>query len=302
MVYTLEKNKVIQDYKMVTVYATDKKIPFNKMFLQKLDLMIDRVTQKNPKLDAVFQNEGGEGLGKTSFSVAQYYYIAWKTKKKFTHKNVFFDVGKAIEYAQSTEGEIIVFDEPATAVLKVQWRNKIQQDLITLLMLARKKRHFIIFNFVKFYRFNEYIVVDRCLGMAHLYERKDRKGYAFAYIPRGNLESLYNDAIKKHYRNYFKYSIFTGEFPDVLNPEKKYNLLDLFDVEEYEKEKDKAILNIGKSPKKETSPERKDLLKLKKLVGSLKPPIKTKTELAEKLGLDTKTLWAWGKIPDNDIE
>lgn len=300
MVYISEKNKDIQDYKMVTVYMTDRKIPFNKMFIEKADLMIERITQKNPKLDAVFQFEGGEGLGKTSFSVALYYYIAWKTKKKFTHKNVFFDVGKAIEYAQSTERQVIVFDEPATAVLKVQWRNKVQQDLITLLMLARMKRHFIIFNFVKFYKFNEYIVVDRCLGMAHLYERRDRKGYAFAYIPRGNLEDLYNDAIKKHRRNYFKYSVFTGEFPDVLNPERKYNLLDLFDIEEYEREKRKAISNIGKTPKKETSPERKYLLKLKKLVGSLKPPIKTREELAEKLGMHRNTLNEWVKIVQDD--
>ena len=69
---------------MVTVYLTDKKIPFNRAFIQKLDLMIERTTQKNPKLDAVFQNEGGEGLGKTTFSVAQGYYIAWKTNKSFS--------------------------------------------------------------------------------------------------------------------------------------------------------------------------------------------------------------------------
>jgi hypothetical protein len=37
--------------------------------------------------------------------------------------------------------------------------------------------------------------------------------------------------LSKHKRNYFKYSIFTGEFPDVLNPEKSYNILDIFDID-----------------------------------------------------------------------
>jgi len=281
---------------MVTLYLTDKKIPFNKEFIKKLDLMIDRIMQKNPKLDAVFQNEGGEGLGKTSYSAAQGYYIAWKTGKTFSHKNMFFDVKKAIDFAKSTEGQIIIFDEPAKGVLKMQWRNKLQQDLIELLMLSRKKRHFIIFNFVKFYKFNEYIVVDRCLGMTHLYERRDRKGYAFAYIPRDYLEDLYNDAIKKHKRHYFKYSIFTGDFPDVLNPEKSYNILDKFDIEWYEKEKDKAIASIGEVVKDKTGPDRKALLKLKKAIGSIKCPITGKVDLGKQIGVSEVTLYAWAKI------
>lgn len=285
---------------MVTVYLTDKKIPFNKMFIEKLDLMIDRVMQKNPKLDAVFENEGGEGLGKTSFSVAQAYYISWKTGKPFSEKNIFADVSKAIKFAQETEGQIIIFDEPAKGVLKAQWRNKLQQDLIQLLMLARKKRHFIIFNFVKFYKFNEYIVVDRCLGMAHLYERKDKKGYAFTYIPRGYLESLYNDAIKKHQRNYFKYGIFSGEFPDVLNPEKEYNLLDKINIDAYEKEKDKAIATIGSNDNERTSPVRKELNKLKILLSNAKFPIKNKRDLSEKLGYHRVTVCKWAKLPLDD--
>jgi hypothetical protein len=285
---------------MVTVYLTDKKIPFNKEFIEKLDLMIERITQKNPKLDAVFQNEGGEGLGKTTYSVAQGYYIAWKTKRSFSERNVFTDVKKAVDFAKTTESQIIIFDEPAKAVLKTKWRGILQQNLIELLMLSRKKRHFIIFNFVKFYKFNEYIVVDRCLGMAHLYERKDRKGYAFAYIPRGYLEDLYNDAIKKHQRNYFKYSIFTGEFPDVLNPEKEYNILDKFDFNAYDKEKDRVIRSIGTIDSVTTNKDRLELLKLKNKVGKLKCPIKTKEELAEKMGITTVTLWSWGNIKEKE--
>lgn len=287
---------------MVTVYLTEKKIPFNKAFIGKLDLMIERIQQKNPKLDAVFQNEGSEGIGKTTYSVAQAYYISYKTGMPFSEKNVFLDLKKAIDFAKSTEKQIIIFDEPAKGVLKAQWRNVLQQNLIELLMLSRKKRHFLIFNFVKFYKFNEYIVVDRCLGMAHLYERKDVKGYAFAYIPRAKLEDLYNDAIKKHQRNYFRYSLFTGEFPDVLNPEKKYNILDSFNYEAYDKEKDRVIATIGEKEEVSIHPDSIALLKVKKSMHQFEYPIKNQTHLAKQLGFTMKTLYLWFKKLDNSSE
>jgi hypothetical protein len=275
---------------MVTVYETDKKIPFNREFIRKMDLMIERITQKNPKLDAVFQNEGGEGLGKTTFSVAQGYYISYKTGIPFSEKNVFLDIKKAIDFAKDTEKQIIIFDEPAKGVLKMQWRTQLQQNLIELLMLSRKKRHFMIFNFVKFYKFNEYIVVDRCLGMAHLYERRDRKGYAFAYIPRSRLEDLYNDAVKKHQRNYFKHSVFTGEFPDVLNPDKKYNLLDKFDYEAYDKEKDRVISSIGEQkPEEKVIDERAIRVKIVQEMKKNCPKLTFK-QLSEMLGVGKTTI------------
>jgi hypothetical protein len=288
---------------MVTVYLTDKKIPFNKAFIQKFDLMIERVTQKNPKADAVFQNEGGEGMGKTTFSCAQAYYIAYKTGRTFSEKNVFLDIKKAIDFAKSTEGQIIIFDEPAKGVLKMQWRNILQQNLIELLMLSRKKRHFIIFNFVKFYKFNEYIVVDRCLAMAHLYEqRNNKKVYAFAYIPKMKLEDLYNDAIKKHQRNYFKYCLFTGEFPDVLNPEKKYNILDSFNYDAYDKEKDRVIATIGDKDKEPNGKERVAILKLRHNVGNLVFPIRTKTDFCKQLGISRVQHSRWAQIDIENID
>ena len=283
---------------MVTVYETDKQIPFNREFIKKINLMIERITQKNPKQDAVFQFEGGEGLGKTSFSAVTGYYIVHKTGKTFSDKNMFFELKDAIDFAKNTEKQIVIFDEPAKGVLRAQWRNQLQQNLIELLMLSRKKRHFIIFNFVKFYKFNEYIVVDRCLGMAHLYERKDKRGYAFAYIPRGSLEDLYNDAIKKHQRNYFKYSIFTGEFPDVLNPDKKYNILDSFDVVKYETEKDKAISSIGEKADKPLT-ERDIKITLCKRYRETHPEI-TIIELGELFGVGKSTISRW--LQDNNDE
>lgn len=280
---------------MSTVRVTDKKIPMNAWLVKKLDLMIERVMQKKPKLDAVIQTEGGEGSGKTTMAEGIAYYVHWVTKRKFTQANTFLDTKKAVAFAQSTEEQIIIFDEPALDLLSAQWWNEVQQDLIKLVMLSRKKRHFIIFNFTKFWKFNEYIVVDRSLCMLHLYQRKDNNNYAFCYIPKDALPYLYNDYKKKNKRNYFKYVQFTGEFPDVLDAEKPYNILDIFDVKEYEREKDLAIASIGKK-------KFDDYRMLKNKVGRLKMPITTQEQLAKQLHVDVKTLRRWREGEDGEKE
>jgi len=284
---------------MPTIYVTDKRIPICKGFIEKIDLMIDRVERKNPKLDAIFQNEGLMGLGKTTLSCLEGYYIHYKTGRPFSEKNVFFDTKKAINFAKKTEKQIIIYDEPAFAGLKADWRNKLQKDLIILIMTARKKRHFTIFNFTRFYKFNEFIAVDAQLGMAHLYERRDILKPALAYIPRLYLESLYNDAVKKHQRSYFKYTLFTGEFGDVLNPDRKYNILDVFDMEAYEKEKDEAIMKIGIDEK---NIYKEELSKLKYKISQLKPPINTKKELAKQLEINYRQLSRWSKLGEKEME
>jgi len=100
----------------------------------------------------------------------------------------------------------------------------------------------------KFYKFNEYIVVDRAVGMIHVYSRNNVEPGRFAYIRMGNLEKLYRDWRFKKQRNHFKYAerFIRGTFPDVLNPHYKNNVLSEFDIKDYEKRKDDAIKAIGK--------------------------------------------------------
>lgn len=272
---------------MATIHITDKKVPYDAYLLQKLELMIKRVTQKSPKQDAVLQIEGPEGSGKTTMAIGIAYYVSLRTGRAFNEKNVFFDTKKALEFAQNTEDQIIIFDEPALDVLSSQWWKETQQNLIQLLMLFRKKRHFLIFNFTKFYKFSEYIVVDRSVGMIHLYERRDKAGqYAFTYIPQASLEYLYNDYRYKKQRNYFKYGIFTGEFADILNPDRDYNILDKFNVTYYEAEKDKAIKSIG-------STKNNKLKELQARISRVKFPIYTQEQFCELTKIPDRTLRRW---------
>ena len=50
------------------VLVTDLKFSMDKALKKKIDLMIKRCTQKNPKKDALLLIEGGEGEGKSNFS------------------------------------------------------------------------------------------------------------------------------------------------------------------------------------------------------------------------------------------
>ena len=121
-------------------------------------------------------------------------------------------------------------------------------------MMARKKRHFFIFNITKFYKFNEYIIVDRPMALIHVYSRKNVESGRFIYIRKKHLENLWRDYRFSKKRSYKKYQSkkVKGTFPDILNIKYKNNVLSEFDYGAYEKKKDKAIESIGKEKNKKS--------------------------------------------------
>ncbi len=277
--------------------------PIEDRLIQKIDLMIDRCTQKNPKRDAVLLVEGAEGEGKTTKSVAIAYYIKWRTGREFNHKNVFFDLRKMIDVLKSTEDQIAIWDEPALQSMSKDALSTIVKDLERLLMMARKKRHFIIINVAYFNKFSEYIVWQRPLGMIHVYSRNEITPGRFVYIRKKNLEKLWYDWKIKHKRNYRKYCSkgIRGTFPDVMNPEYKHNVLSDFDINYYEHEKDKAIMSIG-DVKEKKSHEHKKMIEMRyKLAISCKTS-KEREEMAQKLGVSERTLRRWAEKEETDEE
>lgn len=221
--------------------------PLENSLLTKIDLMIERCTTIKAKRDVVLLIEGGEGEGKTTLSIGIAYYISEKTKRPFSVKHLFFDVEKMIKFAQDTKEQIIIWDEPALQALSTDWASRAVKNITRLLMMARKKRHFIIINMTKFYKFNEYIVVDRAIGMIHLYSRRNIDPGRFIYINKNNLEKLWRDYRFKKKKNYIKYAVpfIRGTFPDLLNPNYKSNVLSEFQINKYEDMKDDAIKSIG---------------------------------------------------------
>ena len=136
--------------------VTDLNYYMENRLIKKLDLIIKRCEQKQPKKDACITMEGQEGEGKTNSSLACAYYIKNKTGRDI---HLFFRLKPLIDFAKTTERKIIIWDEPALDSLNAEHFKEINRDLTKLLMTVRKKRHIFFWCFTKFYKFNEYIVV-----------------------------------------------------------------------------------------------------------------------------------------------
>lgn len=223
-----------QDYKMI---VTEKEYYMEKKLIQILDMMIDRMTG-NRKMDNLLIIDGDEGYGKSTFSAQIGNYVAEKSGRKFSVKNFFFDVDKMTEHAIKTSDQVIIWDEAALAGLASEWQKKEQIKLIKLLMVARKKRHFWIFNIPKFFKMNEYIVVDRAIGLVHVYARNEKQLGRFVYFKKNRKAQLYDKWKKSHVRAYNKFRSFRGTFPSKFDG--------IIDEQTYDKMKDEAIMSIHK--------------------------------------------------------
>jgi hypothetical protein len=283
------ENKVIVDGES---YAIEKRLVI------KLDKMIERVTQDTPKIDNVLINEGGEGTGKTSSAILESAYIKAKTNREI---HLFFKLEPMMEFAKKTENMIIIWDEPALDSLSTDQLNSLNKDMQRLFMTIRKKRHFFIINYTKFWKFPEYMVVERANGLLHLYSSGKRYG-KFIYIRKKRLEALWNDFHRTRKRNYSALKSFRGDFPNFMDFE--FDKLDVFvdeiphsTLEIYEKQKDMAICSIGikKSKKEIEIQNRLNNLRFKITLLYSRGIIK-QNELAGILGVPTIRLREWAKI------
>jgi len=274
--------------------------------VKKLDIMIERITRETPVLDAWLQVEGSEGSGKSNSAVAMANYVKQKTGRD---AHIFFRLQALINHAQRTKKQIMIWDEPSLDSLSTDQLKRIGRDLLRLAMTIRKRQHMFIINFTKFWKFGEYIVVDRCLGMVHMYSKDEIDMGRFVYIKKKSLETLWNDYMKAKIRSYKKCTAFRGHFPEVMD--KYFDLMD-FSVEgkphatmkDYHHQKDLAINSIGKvdevKGKKESKMEQ-DFNNFKSAFGKLRHNIKDlKIECAEDwakaLGVSVRTVERWSKI------
>lgn len=272
--------------------------------LKKLKMMCDRCTDDKIKRDALLINEGGEGEGKSNISIAEAGVIKHLTGRPI---HLFFKMEPMLRFAQSTEDKIIIWDEPSLDALSTDSLTSVVKDLTRLLMTVRKKRHFFIINITKFWKFPEYIIVDRSLGMVHVYSRKQKEIGRIFYIKKKNLENLWNDYQRQKKRSYAKYKSFGGSFPEVMN--RYYNSLDIncngiehSTLKDYEREKDKAIESIGgaKKSKKELMMTKKMNEYKYKICNLIRKKVFTMAQLEELTGIHHSRLGEWMKIDPND--
>jgi len=296
--------------------VTDLNYSLENRLIEKLDLMIARCVQLQPRRDSALMVEGAEGEGKTNSSIAISYYVKSKTNREIC---LYFRLKALIDFAKSTTDKIIIWDEPALDALSTDWYKKANKDMARLLMVCRKNRHFFLFNFTKFYKFSEYLVVDRSLGMVHMYSRNEITPGRFVYIKKGNLEELYNTYRFQKKRLYKKLMSFRGSFVEVLEkhkgkPNEYFKHMDITiegkqhcTFEDYDRLKYEAMQTIGDKEEVEDNPFKEELYKMKFKVSQLKFPITTKEDFAKQWGISTRSLQIWAKtskkmLKDGKIE
>ncbi len=276
----------------------------------KMDLVVERVTIKNPKRDAVLLIEGNEGDGKSNMSVGLAYYFKEKTGRDVT---IFFRLKPLINFLKSTENQIAIWDEPSLDSLSTDSLNKLNKDLIRLLMTIRKRRHILFINITKFYKFNEYVVVDRPVCLIHCYSRNEIIPGRFFYIRKRALEHMFNAYKKSKERDYKKWASLMGSFPEVMENYYDQMGINICDqdtgkiihntkLSDYEAQKDKAIMSIGEETninnpfRDDAKILRQNLKELKGRLGAIvEYPIKNKSDLARRIGVAVTTLNDWNK-------
>lgn len=223
-----------------------------RKLVEKLDLLCDRCTTPNNQ-DNLLLIDGDEGSGKSNISVEVGYYMAQKTGREFSVDDVYFDIEKLVGEAikEGSYDRIFIWDEAALKGMASDWQNAWQKTLIKMLMVARKRRHIYIFNIPKFFKLNEYIVIDRSIGMIHTYLKKGTKIGFYVYCNKNKKEQLYNMYRKTRKRAYKMFFSFRGVSTG-------YHLPIIINEKKYEDKKDEAIMSLDKG--KDKTDTRKEYL------------------------------------------
>lgn len=262
--------------------VTDKKYSMDKMYLSKLDLMIKRMWGTDDNLLIV---DGDEGQGKTEFAVGTCYYISHTMGRPYNPDHIFFELADAMKFAAETKEQIIHLDEGALGLMSSQWWNKNQQKFMQLVMVSRKKKHFMIICIPKFYKLNQYIIEDRAIGLVHVYSRKNLHKGRFCYYTKNAKERLYQDWKRKKTKNYRRYVSFHGSF--VKSMEKVFTRQQLA---EYERKKDLAIIGIVGGVEEVEETTERDIRKEILIQFRKELPKITLIQLAKGFGTSKRTL------------
>ncbi len=257
--------------------VTDKQYYMDENLKSVLDLCVKRQGQK---WDNVLICDGEERSGKSTLIKSSAYYVADKINKPFSINNVFFDPEEMLDFAVNNTEEVIIWDEAALGALSVNWHNKIQKKLNTMLMMTGKYRHTYFFIIPNFFRLNKYLALDRSHTLMHVYSPDMVKRGLFTCYNRKQKTWVYNNNRKSEM--YSKDYSFRGRFT-------LKNTENIIDEEAYERKKDEAIKKFLHD-----SGQDQELLHLRYKLASLLP-VKQAMLVG---GISRQTVYNWRKLGD----
>lgn len=255
--------------------VTNKKYMIEDQLLKKLNLMVKRLKGSD---DAVLIIDGDEGQGKTEFAFSVCYYMAHKLKRSYDVDNVFFDLDSMIQFAASTKDQIIHFDEAALGLMRTQWQKESQQKFLQLVMVARKKRHFIVICIPKFHRLPPYALEERSIGLVHVYSHKNIYKGRYCYFNKEAKSKLHEDYEKRKIKSYQKHYSFRGKFVEASK-----KIFNQEQMDAYEKKKDQAILSVSDDSKPQSKRATKWMQQRNNIIKGLKKDMKISTSQIKKL-------------------
>lgn len=267
--------------------VTDKEYSLSKLLVRRLDLAIERCLKHN--LDSLFIVDGDEGTGKTTLSINAAYYVGWKSGMPFGSSHVFFDVDKMIAKASKSKNSIFIWDEAALSGLSSEWYNKSQLKLIKFLIVSRKLGNFYFFNVPRIFSLKEYLSYDRSIGLMHTYSRDRLHKGTFTYHSKSAKDALYSEWKRTKKKNYFKFTTFSSRFSNAAETKQ------LINMEDYNKEKDKIIAELGVLEKPKENLREKKLDEFKWKLAQLKG--EPRKEVARALGISVRSIQRWGEEP-----
>lgn len=260
--------------------VTDLNFALEKPKIAVLDFLCSRVSDGR-KFQNVIGTDGMEGYGKSTITAADAYYMAYTLRRPL---KLFFDIDAMNNYCLSSKDEIIIWDDVALAGLSLESYNQQIIKLIKILLLARKKRYTYFLNIQEVFRMKEPLVA-RMIAMNHVYSPDGLELGRYTYYNERQVRFLYHLWRTKKRKSY-KYFSFKGSFPDVLYK--------VFDENEYESLKDKAIQSIQVENRKlNMRDKRLDIIQLRLAEYAMKE--KKVKEVSEAIGIDYKTLYKWAK-------
>lgn len=254
----------------------------------KLGRVIENFVKRyNKNNDNLLIISGNTGTGKSNLATLCCAYYSFLTGIPYNVNRVFFKSPEFVKEAISTDCQIFHYDESLFSAMAQDWQMKEQKELIKMLLLCRKKRHFYVFCIPDFFKLKDTIKVEKCNGLIYTHMRKATIPGRFLYFRGRKREKLLSTYQKKKRKKYFMFKSFRGTFAKVLPK--------IIDEIIYDRNKDKAILSL--MGPKEKNKDKLKLNQLKTKVFKLNKIFHIKQkDLAKALDLNLKTFEKWKNL------
>lgn len=244
----------------------------HRLLKENIDYEIERV---NKKWDCVIVYDGEEGSGKTTLAVANAYYMSKAKGMDFSLDNVIYTIKQFNKLVDELPPHSnIVWDEFVMSGLNLEALSKMQIALIKKMAMMRKKQLVVHLVIPYIFMLTKYFAIGRARALVHVYSRNNLDRGDFMYYSKPKKRFLMFKGAK-YWDYYSQKPDFLGDFT---NTEGLF-----FDMDQYEKKKDKAIELI-------THDRRKDQagFRILKIIDNLSQRGWSQRKIAEAFGFRSK--------------